>query len=1197
MKKLFFLYFLFSIKYLFGQAEPKGVKSPDAAALEKFGKFGVSLSTGTVDINIPLHEIQLQNNPLNLSLNFDTSGLKLGEPAGISGINWTLQQPGIITRTINGHNDEYKSQDHSGSRGYFFFYDALNYPNLETQQGLDNFDNYLNNVNSHPNYIPEDLQPDVFNFTVLGKNGKFFLGNDGIWKVQSDHNFKIIINESDFILPFNYYPQNSGHQVTGKVIGKITMVDDDGNRFIFGSDHNSIEFSVGGFFNQKMDRINSTAWYLNEMKDRLGNTLFICSYMRDKPIARFYNNINNPNKDFLYRALSGSIISPVYLESIISKNEEIIFNYGSRNDLSFANEPNIEWKFQKIKTNNDTTGLDPYWSDKLFFLYTNFNQNSSSQLNPVVFNNWAEASKLLGWKKLDKITIRSNNIINKEINFDYINKPDERLFLTQVRFSNNYYVQGNEYDYKIKYNNGMGYEYSFDGSIPNYLWTGKNIFDNYSSEIEGNNDLCYLDCGGIINDALVKKGSLFKIVYPTGGFTYFDFEQNIFSRHLRQVIGSLNIQPSSKRNAGGLRIRKIVNFPDLNSTKRETISYNYLLDDYNSSGILVMDPQFLTPTYDLPWYAAYNSVKNGVKLSYNGSPVLYSKVTEERKNDFGLQKTEYFFTNYDTSDFYLDKPWIFKRSNDAYSVENFLNKYTDMSFLRGKLLEKKIFDSNNNLIIHNNYEYSSVSNFMEKFAYSFSWGEFPVALRKIFYGDFYLSKEIKREYFDGKEIKTETFYNKTDYPYQNSGSPIYNGSQRLNFTSILFPDGVTSKTETEYQFNCTSGNCFDEVFALPKKINNSRNNLLLSQDEITYKPLNTNVNSWVVDEAKKTYFNNATQSSKLKFTQYDAYGNVIEYQKENGNYVSVIMDSKGVKPIAKIEGVQYNLLSSYLSDIQKPYISNSTDAQNNIADPVNYANNKDIELRSYITSMRNSINNGMITSYTYDSYNRLKTITSPNGMVEFYSYDNLGRLSNIRNSDGKILKENKYNYTLNNSGTYPYLLEEITNDETKFAYLRNNCSNGQIGDVYYYTIPQNKYKSLISAIDLNSQVFNDANQNGQNEANLYGNCLNSSGNSLTGLSTIQLHTSGLYLNGNTVSGYFAFTPVSINSQTGSYIAKLSDNLIPTAERYYSYQETGNNVNRYWSFVIRTDGYIYAIANGTPLTTSSSIGINSFQYQK
>src|SRR5690606_7321505 len=144
------------------------------------------------------------------------------------------------------------------------------------------------------------------------------------------------------------------------------------------------------------------------------------------------------------------------------------------------------------------------------------------------------------------------------------------------------YGQISEYDYKIKYNSGNNTEYLFDGSLPKYLWLGTNIFDSYASYTEPDAH-CYIDCGNINNDYLAKKGALLKIIYPTRGFTYFDFEQNMFSKYLQLYSNVYNnefiIQNSSNRKTAGLRIKKIVNFPDVNSINREIISYKYSLSD------------------------------------------------------------------------------------------------------------------------------------------------------------------------------------------------------------------------------------------------------------------------------------------------------------------------------------------------------------------------------------------------------------------------------------------------------------------------------------------------------------------------------------------------------------------------------------------------------------------------------------------
>lgn len=1200
-KKIFGLISILLFNIITAQVEPQDVKSPNSASFERYGKYNVSLANGTVDINVPLHQVKFQNGSIDLRLNYDTSGIKISQPSGSTGINWSLQTPGIITRTINGGHDEGKSASYISGTGtpialtgnHFYHPTELNYPNIETQVGLQNFDASRSHVTSN------DLQPDVFTFNFLGKTGKFFLGQDGIWKVQSESNLKIIINEADFFKPFNYNPDYSFQTSTPPPpisIGKITVVDDIGNEYIFGADHNSIEFSIGSFYNQQgnpnYSQIRSTAWYLNEMKDRLGNILFSCNYNRGKPIANFYNNVNIPI--YIYQSLSGSLISPVYLSKISTQNEEVIFEYSDRNDLSYANDPNLTYKYQMLPTNENTTSVDPNWPQKLYHLYTNFHQNSTSQLNPNVYSSWSEASKLLVWNKLNKITVKTNFIKKKEINFEYIDQPTERLFLTKVKFSNNSYGQIGEYDYKFEYNNGNDTKYMFDGSLPKYLWLGSNIFDSYSSFLEPEAH-CYIDCGNDTSDNLPKKGSLLKIIYPTGGFTYFNFEQNIFSKYLQLAVSNFYIQGVSNKKTGGLRIKKIVNFSDMSSIKRETISYKYLSnDEYNSSGILAVDGNFVSGATGLPYFAdLYNSI-NGVKFTYYGPPITYSRVVEEREDENGTQKTEYQFSNYDTSPLFIDKAYIVRLNIGV--APNYNTKYIDRSFLRGKLLEKNVYNSANTLLSKTSFIYN-FNNLEDRYVRSFKFAEVPSELTKIYYGDIFLEKEIKREYFNGKELKTETTYNRTDYPYQNSGSPIYSGSQRHNFTSTLSPDGTTSKTETEYQFNCASGNCFDEVFALPKKINNYKNNLLLSQDEITYKPLNANPNSWVVDEAKKSYFNNTVQSSKLKFTQYDAYGNVIEYQKENGNYVSIIMDSKGSKPLAKVEGLQYNNLSPYLNNIQKPYLETSQDAASNSTDPTSYANTKDIELRGYVTQMRKDLTNALVTSYTYDSYDNLKTLTSPNGSVEYYQYDNLHRLTKIKDQDERILKEYNYNYTTNNSGNYQYLLEELTNNEYKFEYLKNSCSSDKIGNIYTYIIPSGKHKSLIGVNDLYNKVVNDANQNGQTYANLHGTCISPSSYGFTGLSTIQLHTSSLNLNGNIVSGYLVFTALpTYRKQEGSYIAYVPNNLAPSSDRNYSYHETSNGVDRYWSFLIKANGYISATVNGTDFN-GSSISINNFQYQK
>ena len=1203
MRKIYILTVVLIFIGINAQLEPQGVKSPNADSFQRYGSYNVSLSNGTVDVKIPLHEMPLQSSVLSLDLGYDTSGLKISQPSGSTGINWSINLPGIISRQVNGSIDELNPLSAPFAGGHFYEFNALDIPNIETQSGLRAFsDSVFPVYGSTP--VSQDLQPDVFTFKVLGKAGKFFLGQDGVWKVQSEHNFKVIINESDFILPFNIQaPLVGNSQVTGDVIGKITLIDDNGTNYIFGSQQNSVEFTVSGFYSQKYQQIISTAWYLDSVIDRLGKSLFTCSYERGKPIARFFNNVQDQN--FLYRLLSGSLISPVYLSSINTSDEKAIFHYSDRNDLTFGTEENLEYKFQLLKTNNGATpDIDPSWVSSLYHLYTNFGKNSLAQLtqqNPFVLSNWHETSKLLVWNKLDKIEIVTNNILKKEIDFEYVNKPNERLFLTRVNFKNTTNGQTAKFDYKLKYNYGNGVEYNFDGSIPKYLFLGVNHYDSYC-RTNLTNQVSWIDCGETNNDHLVKKGSLLKIEYPTGGFTYFDFEQNDFSSFISRAHDSFVLETSNIRKTGGLRIKKIVNFFNLNSPDRETISYQYNINDYegNTGGILSLDanmyPQSALPI--LEWYESYLlPLGNAPKLSYYGPPIIYSRVIEERENSNGKQKTVFYFSNHDTASYYMDKPFIVTAHplDNLLYYSSFLN-YIDKSFLREKLLEKKVYDVDNKLLVHNSYEYN-LNDLENRYVRSFSYGTFPGILYKIYYGDAPLKKEVRREYFNNKELKTDVTYNRSDYPYRISGAPIYNGSNRLDYTLTSTPDGNTLKTEIEYQFNCIpGGSCNEDAFGLPKKVQNFKNQVLLTKDEITYKPLNSNSLSLVVDEVKKTFSNNNTPDNILKYTRYDPLGNVIEYKKENGIVVSIIMDNKRTKPLAKIEGIGYDELANYLPNIQKPYISNSSDALLNISDPNAYANLKDIELRGYVSNMRKDLTNAFVSSYTYDSFNRLKTMTTPNGFVEFYEYDSLGRLSAVRDVDGNLLKEISINYT-NNSSNYPFLLEPAYNDVFSQGFIKQNCVSPLKGNIYTYTVPAKKYSSLIPGT-ANNLAYNDLLTNGPIQTNLYGTCITPNNYGLTGLSTIELQSSSLYLNGITVSGYFAFKPLpTFDPQNGSYIGIVPDNMIPSTERIVPFHEIGNGVERFWTFTIQTDGYVTAVFSGTALSSSSGININSFQYQK
>lgn len=57
------------------------------------------------------------------------------------------------------------------------------------------------------------------------------------------------------------------------------------------------------------------------------------------------------------------------------------------------------------------------------------------------------------------------------------------------------------------------------------------------------------------------------------------------------------------------------------------------------------------------------------------------------------------------------------------------------------------------------------------------------------------------------------------------------------------------------------------------------------------------------------------------------------------------------------------------------------------------------------------------------------------------------------------------------------------------AFLRNNCPTGKVGSTVNYTVPANKYTSIISQADANAKAQAEATANGQAQANNLGVCL------------------------------------------------------------------------------------------------------------
>lgn len=131
--------------------------SPDAAALVKTGLVGTSLSTGAVNVNIPLYTFSGNKYSLPLSLSYATTGVRVNDIASIAGMGWNLEFGGVVTRTVLGLPDEMREGVSLNN---------FTSPSLTTID--QNLYDYLQSTQA-------DRESDIFNFNVLGISGSFYL--------------------------------------------------------------------------------------------------------------------------------------------------------------------------------------------------------------------------------------------------------------------------------------------------------------------------------------------------------------------------------------------------------------------------------------------------------------------------------------------------------------------------------------------------------------------------------------------------------------------------------------------------------------------------------------------------------------------------------------------------------------------------------------------------------------------------------------------------------------------------------------------------------------------------------------------------------------------------------------------------------------------------------------------------------------
>jgi hypothetical protein len=462
--------------------------TPEAASLGKYGASPVAMYTGVPNISVPLYQIKQKDLSLDLSLSYHAGGIRVEETAPWTGLGWSLNGIGTITRTQRGSKaDEQANGYMNNTYDLDSIYEWFQFSPNAHLTALNQFRN---------DYIasdPLDCEADIFNFNFGKYSGKFvYHKRDGVFYAVPRQNLKIEHS-------FDY--------------SSWTITTEEGIKYVFGSGEtttfvvSNCSSSIGGAGNIPNA---TTAWNLTQIISPTDPTNVITiNYAPDNltlktngsarrfiPINFFCNFINSFNNS----CQTTTTYQTPKISEIVFRNGKIAFQRNSSNRCDLDSK-----SLQKITlydANNQRIK-----ATEMFYSYFGSQSASSEDCGTESF---------LGRLRLDSLKNSGET---------------DASALPPYRFDYEY-ANGFQPSVRSSGQDHWGFYNGSDGNsdlIPQHQY-----FDISVSKwkVVGDNN----------RDAspIVRFNQLNSIQYPTGGKTQFEFESNRYFQAICDPSACLN---------------------------------------------------------------------------------------------------------------------------------------------------------------------------------------------------------------------------------------------------------------------------------------------------------------------------------------------------------------------------------------------------------------------------------------------------------------------------------------------------------------------------------------------------------------------------------------------------------------------------------------------------------------------------------
>lgn len=439
--------------------------SPESFSFTEYGKNAVNEFSGKVNINIPIYNYKIANLSLPVSINYSGAGVKVNDASTIVGTNWILNTGGVINRKINDKPDE----------SPMYTREFINFEQMRTntEENCRPFSQYFIDLALLKDM--KDTEIDEWSFNFNGYSGSFYL----------DENFNPIYIENENELKIEIIGNGISNLQKLRNSKTFLITTPDGIRYYFGGLETEKTMVFRGHRGSSI--LSDSSFYLYKITDRMDNEI-ILEYLTDQAALIKYGRSYQMTSagsfteyhipPFTVTNMVNQINNPKFLKKIKNnKNEEVVlFNYNLYNNSNFMASLN---NIQVVNNNVILKKIDITYS---------FPNNFDTSYTPT-----EQATRFF----LNKIEI-NKSLLNVDGKYEVYKFEYDNNDLMPVRFSPRQDI--------------LGY---FNNKINQTTIPKPRYFQNSLNPSFGNVNPDFL---------YAKKGSLIKVIYPTGGYSTFEYE-------------------------------------------------------------------------------------------------------------------------------------------------------------------------------------------------------------------------------------------------------------------------------------------------------------------------------------------------------------------------------------------------------------------------------------------------------------------------------------------------------------------------------------------------------------------------------------------------------------------------------------------------------------------------------------------------